>query len=52
MMKINFYDVEHGSCTHIITPNGKHILVDVGSRESESIVSHIRHTYFRYSYYG
>jgi competence protein ComEC len=51
-MKINFYDVEHGSCTHIITPNGKHILIDVGSRESKSIVSHLKNTYFRYNYYG
>jgi competence protein ComEC len=51
-MKIIFYDVEHGSCTHIITPNGKHILVDVGSKANASIVSHIKHTYFRYDYYG
>ena len=51
-MKINFYNVEHGSCTHIITPNGKHILIDVGSRESKSIVSHLKNTYFRYNYYG
>jgi competence protein ComEC len=49
-MKINFYDVEHGSCTHIITPNGKHILVDVGSREDKSIVSHIKDTYFEKYY--
>lgn len=47
MMKIIFYDVEHGSCTHIITPNGKHILVDIGSREDESIVFHIKNKYFR-----
>ncbi|MGL4907793.1 MAG: ComEC/Rec2 family competence protein [Bacteroidales bacterium] len=46
-MKIIFYDVEHGSCTHIITPNGKHILVDVGSKGSESIVAHIKNKYFR-----
>ena len=52
MMKINFYNVEHGSCTHIITPNGKHILIDVGSRESKSIVSHLKNTFFRYNYYG
>ena len=47
MMKINFYDVEHGSCTHIITPNGKHIFVDIGSKADKSIVSHIRKKYPR-----
>lgn len=52
MMKINFYDVEHGNCTHIITPNGKHILIDIGSRENKSIVSHIKNKYFRNNYYG
>lgn len=45
-MKINFYNVEHGSCCHIITPNNKHILVDVGSREDCSIVKYIRDKYF------
>jgi competence protein ComEC len=49
-MKINFYNVEHGSCTHITTPNGKHILVDVGSKASESIVSHIKNKYFQNVY--
>jgi len=52
MMKINFYDVEHGSCTHIITPNGKHILVDVGSKSNRSIVSHIKNKYFRNNLLG
>lgn len=47
MLTIKFYDVEHGCCTHIITPNGKHILVDVGSKTDKSIVNHIRNTYFR-----
>jgi competence protein ComEC len=51
-MKINFYDVEHGSCTHIITPNKKHILVDVGSKADKSIVSHIKNTYFQSVYDG
>lgn len=46
---IKVYDVEHGSCSHIITPNGKHILIDVGSRGDKSIVKHIKNTYFRYS---
>ena len=46
---IKIYDVEHGSCSHIITPNGKHILIDVGSRSDKSIVKHIKNKYFRYS---
>lgn len=48
-LKIIFYDVEHGCCTHIITPNGKHILVDVGSKSEKSIVDYIcnRHFYGR-----
>lgn len=45
-MKIIFYDVEHGSCCHIITPHNKHILVDVGSKTDSSIVKHIRNKYF------
>lgn len=48
-LTIKIYDVEHGSCGHIITPNNKHILVDVGSRGDKSIVDHIKRTYFRYS---
>lgn len=45
-MKVFFYDVEHGSCTHIITPNNKHILVDVGSKSNKSIVDYICSKYF------
>ena len=45
-MKIIFYDVEHGSCCHIITPNNKHILVDVGSKTNSSIIHHIYRKYF------
>lgn len=45
-MKIIFYDVDHGSCCHIITPNKKHILVDIGSKVEESIVSLIKRKYF------
>ena len=48
-MKIIFYDVEHGSCCHIITPKQKHILIDVGSKSYKSIVEHIKRNYF---YYG
>lgn len=46
---IKVYDVEHGSCSHIITPKGKHILIDVGSRGDKSIVKYIKNTYFSYS---
>ena len=46
MMRIIFYDVEHGSCTHIITPNNKHILIDVGSKTDKSIVDYICTKYF------
>lgn len=45
-MKVIFYDVEHGSCCHIITPNNTHILVDVGSKTNSSIVKHINKKYF------
>jgi beta-lactamase superfamily II metal-dependent hydrolase len=34
---VTFYDVGHGNCTHIITPNNRHILVDIGSLEEYSI---------------
>ncbi len=47
-MKIIFYDVEHGSCCHIITPNNKHILVDIGSKANNSISYYIKNKYFRY----
>lgn len=46
MMKIIFYDVEHGSCCHIITPKQQHILVDIGSKANASVAKHIRYKYF------
>lgn len=49
-MKIIFYDVEHGSCCHIITPNNQHILIDIGSKTNKSIIEHIKRKYFMYSY--
>ena len=49
-MTIIFYDVEHGSCTHIMTPNNKHILVDIGSKTCKSITSYIWNRYF--GHYG
>lgn len=45
-LQITFFNVGHGSCTHIITPNGKHFLVDLGSNIEESIVNYID------TYYG
>lgn len=40
-LQITFFNVGHGSCTHIITPNQQHFLVDVGSNEQESVVNFI-----------
>lgn len=45
-LTIKIYDVEHGSCTHIITPNNRHILIDVGSKTNKSIIKHIKQKYF------
>jgi Predicted hydrolase (metallo-beta-lactamase superfamily) len=45
---VKFYDVEHGSCTQIITPNGKHYLVDIGTKSSKSISRHLKNKYFQY----
>lgn len=39
--KITFFDVGHGSCTHIETPNGKHILVDIGGSDVFSPAYHL-----------
>lgn len=47
-LTVKFYDVEHGSCTHIITPNGKHFLVDIGTKSNKSICRHLKYTYFPY----
>jgi beta-lactamase superfamily II metal-dependent hydrolase len=41
-VEFNFYGVGHGSCTHIVTPNGKHILVDIGSFDDWSVVEHLK----------
>lgn len=45
-MEIIFYDVDHGSCCHVITPNQKHILIDIGSKNEESTAFHIKKKYF------
>lgn len=42
MMRVNFYNVDHGSCTHIITPSNKHFLVDIGSKADKSIAGYIK----------
>lgn len=47
ILTVKFYDVEHGSCTHIITPNGKHFLVDIGTRADKSISEHLKNKYFQ-----
>lgn len=47
-LTVKFYDVEHGSCTHIITPNGKHYLIDIGIKSSKSISQHLKRKYFQY----
>lgn len=46
-LTVKFYDVEHGSCTHIITPNNKHFLVDIGTKGTKSICQHLKNTYFK-----
>ena len=46
-LTVKFYDVEHGSCTHIITPNGKHFLVDIGSKSTKSVCQHLKSKYFQ-----
>lgn len=45
---VKFYDVEHGSCTHVITPNGKHLLFDIGSKSDKSICQYLKNKYFYY----
>ena len=45
-LTVKVYDVEHGSCTHIITPNGKHFLVDIGTKSGKSICQHMKANYF------
>ena len=47
-LTIKFYDVEHGSCTHIITPNGKHFLVDIGTKSDKSICQHVKNNHLTY----
>ena len=39
---INFFNVGHGSCTHIITPNNKNFLIDIGTNENQSIIEYLK----------
>lgn len=39
--KMTFFDVGHGSCAHIQTPNGKNILVDIGGSDDFSPAYHL-----------
>jgi len=45
-LTVKFYDVEHGSCTHIITPNNNHLLFDIGSKTEKSICNYLKYKYF------
>lgn len=45
-LTVKFYDVEHGSCTHIITPNEQHFLVDIGTKADKSICEYLKERYF------
>lgn len=44
-LTIKFYNVEHGNCTHVITPNGKHYLYDIGTKSDKSICKHLKNRY-------
>ena len=48
-LAVKFYDVEHGNCTHVITPNRKHLLYDLGSKAHSSISLYLKNKYFRNS---
>ncbi|MEG0836039.1 MAG: MBL fold metallo-hydrolase [Anaerovoracaceae bacterium] len=45
-LTLKIYDVEYGSCSHIITPRGQHIVIDLGSKSTESICGHLKRKYF------
>lgn len=46
-MQIKFYDVEHGSCAHIITPKNQHFLIDIGSKVEKSISRHLKTNFLK-----
>lgn len=35
-LKFIVYDVQHGSCSHVITPANQHIIIDLGSKAETS----------------
>lgn len=41
VLQMTFFDVGHGSCTHIQTPNGKNILLDIGGSDDFSPAYHL-----------
>lgn len=47
-LTVKFYDVDHGSCTHLIMPNGMHHLVDIGTKSNNSICKYLKNKYFLY----
>ena len=40
---VTFFDVGHGSCAHIQTPNGKNILLDIGGSDNFSPAKHLKY---------
>ena len=48
MDELNYiiYDVQHGSCSHLITPANQHILIDLGSKTEKSICRYLKEKYF------
>lgn len=47
-LKFIVYDVQHGSCSHVITPANQHIVIDLGSKVETSICRYLKENYFRY----
>ena len=47
-LKFIVYDVQHGSCSHVITPANQHIIIDLGSKAETSICRYLKENYFRY----
>lgn len=46
--KFVVYDVQHGSCSHAITPRNQHIVIDLGSKSETSICRYLKENFFRY----
>lgn len=41
-MEFVFFNVGHGACTYVRTPNGKHILVDIGSSDDWNVAEYLK----------